>query len=279
MTKQVGILHPGQMGISIAATMQNSDYEVVWASANRSLQSQERAAKFELTDVGTVAQVCQTCQAIVSVCPPAAAETVAQEVAEAGFQGLYIDANAIAPERALRINDLLTAVNIDFVDGSIIGGPAWEPNRTWLYLSGPRAEEAASLFASGPLETAVLGEEIGKASAIKMCFAAYTKGTTALLCAILATAEELGVLEDLQTQWARNGSDFGEQAVNRATRVTAKAWRFAGEMEEISATFAAAGLPGEFHTASHDIYSRLAQFKDAPNTPSIEEVLEALLRS
>jgi len=279
MTKQVGILHPGQMGISVAATMQNSGYEVVWASSKRSPQSQERAAKFELSDVGTVAHLCQTCQAIVSVCPPNAAETVAQEVAEAGFQGLYIDANAIAPERALRINDLLTAVHIDFVDGSIIGGPAWEPNRTWLYLSGPRAEEAASLFASGPLETAVLGEEIGKASAIKMCFAAYTKGTTALLCAILATAEELGVLEDLQTQWARNGSDFGEQAVNRATRVTAKAWRFAGEMEEISATFAAAGLPGEFHTASHDIYSRLAQFKDAPNTPSIEEVLEALLRS
>ena len=130
MTKQIGILHPGQMGISVTATMQNSGYEVVWASSGRSAQSQERAAEFKLTDVETVAQVCQTCQVIVSVCPPAAAETVAQEVAEAGFQGLYIDANAIAPERAWRLNDLLTAVGIDFVDGSIIGGLAWEPNRT-----------------------------------------------------------------------------------------------------------------------------------------------------
>ena len=112
-----------------------------------------------------------------------------------------------------------------------------------------------------------------------MCFAAYSKGTTALLCAILATAEELGVREDLQTQWARNDSDFAERAVNRATRVTAKAWRFAGAMEEISTTFAAAGLPGEFHMAAHDIYSRLAQFKDAPDTPSLKEVLAALLKS
>lgn len=279
MTKQIGILHPGQMGISVAATMQNSGFEVVWTSSGRSQQSRDRAVEFQLTDVETVAKLCQTCGTIVSVCPPHAAEAVAQEVAEAGFQGLYIDANAIAPERAERINALLTAVGIDFVDGSIIGGPAWEPNRTWLYLSGPRADEATSYFAKGPLETAVLGEEIGKASAIKMCFAAYSKGTTALLCAILATAEELGVREDLQAQWSQNGSDFSKQAVNRATRVTAKAWRFAGEMEEISTTFAAAGLPGEFHAAANDVYSRLAPFKDAPDTPTLEEVLAALLKA
>ena len=158
-----------------------------------------------------------------------------------------------------------------------LGGPAWEPGQTWLYLSGDRAQAIADCFAAGPLETTVIGQAIGKASALKMSYAAWTKGSTALLSAILATAEALGVWEDLARQWERNWPGFAEQSVNRARRVTAKAWRFAGEMDEISATFQAAGLPGSFHAAAGELYRRMAGFKDAPETPTLEEVLAALL--
>ena len=115
------------------------------------------------------------------------------------------------------------------------------------------------------------------ASALKMCFAAYTKGTTALLAAILATAESLGVREALFEQWNRDGSDFAGQTTQRVRRVTAKAWRFAGEMEEIATTFREAGMSGDFHAAAADIYRRLASFKGATTTPSLEDVLDALL--
>jgi 3-hydroxyisobutyrate dehydrogenase-like beta-hydroxyacid dehydrogenase len=125
----------------------------------------------------------------------------------------------------------------------------------------------------------VIGEEIGKASALKMCYAAYTKGTTALLSAILAAAETLGVREELQQQWSRGGSDFAEQATGRVRRVTAKAWRFVGEMEEISSTFSEAGMPGDFHAAAAAIYRRIAHFKDAASTPSLESVLTALIQA
>ena len=277
MTKQkVGILHPGNMGISIAASAQNSGHDVYWASEGRSPQTHERAAKFNLYDAHTLAKLCDTCSIIVSVCPPHAAEEVAEQVLAHSFTGLYLDANAIAPQRAIRIAEKVTAADATFVDGGIIGGPAWEPGCTWLYLSGPSAHVAAACFSAGPLETSVIGEAAGKASAIKMCFAAYTKGTSALLCAILAAAETLGVREELQQQWSRGGSDFAEQTTQRVRRVTAKAWRFAGEMEEISATFSEAGLPGDFHAAAADIYRRIAGFKDAPETPSLEEVLAAL---
>ena len=110
-----------------------------------------------------------------------------------------------------------------------------------------------------------------------MCFAANTKGTTALLCAVLAAAENLGVREDLERQWSRDGSDFAEQSVERVRRVTAKAWRFAGEMDEIAATFADAGVPGEFHAAASVLYRRIAQFKDAASPPPLEVVLAALV--
>ena len=85
--------------------------------------------------------------------------------------------------------------------------------------------------------------------------------TTALLCAILGAAEELGVREALAVEWAYDESDFAEQTSQRVRRVTGKAWRFAGEMEEIADMLAAVGLPNGFHKAAADIYQRLAHFK------------------
>lgn len=273
---RVGILHPGAMGISIAATVKNSGFDVYWVSEGRSNDSHQRAAEHDLKDAGSLATLCATCQAIVSVCPPHAAEDVAQSVVNHGFDGLYIDANAISPQKADRINDLLAAANVTFVDGGIIGGPAWEPGRTWLSLSGSQAGLAASLFTAGPLEVDVIGTKIGKASALKMVFAARTKGTTALICAVLGAAEALGVRGELERQWSRFDENEPDQSHGRLRRVTAKAWRFAGEMEEIAETFGLGGQPDGFHMAAHEVYARLAGFKDAPELPSLEDVLAAL---
>ena len=279
MKSKIGVLHPGMMGICVAATVQNSGHEVFWASEGRSPKSRERAQKFNLSDAGSLAALCETCSVIISVCPPHAAEEMAEQVLSHSFQGIYMDVNAIAPQRTIRIGQLMDKAGVDFVDGGIIGFPVWERGKTWLYLSGEKASEAAAFSSGGPLETTVVGAEIGKASALKMCYAAYTKGTTALLCAILATAQALGVRSELETQWSRDWANFGVQAGERVRNVTAKAWRFSGEMAEIAATFREAGLPGEFHAAAEMIYQRIAGFKDAPETPALEEVLEALIHT
>lgn len=199
-TEKIGILHPGAMGISVAASAQNNGHTVHWAGAGRSPQTQTRAQQHQLVDVQTVAALCHTCTLLISVCPPHAAEAVAQEVLAHGFTGLYVDANAIAPQRAIQIGQMMINGGATFVDGGIIGGPAWQPNSTWLHLSGPEAERVARCFANGPLETQIMGVEIGKASALKMCYAAYTKGTTALLAAVLGTAVSLGVRTELAQQ-------------------------------------------------------------------------------
>jgi 3-hydroxyisobutyrate dehydrogenase-like beta-hydroxyacid dehydrogenase len=265
------------MGVSVAASAKNGGHKVYWASAGRSPQTVDRATNVGLHDIGTLSQLCQRCGVILSVCPPDAAETVADQVLSHSFKGLYLDANAISPERAIRIGRKMAQAGVAYVDGGIIGGPAWEPGRTWLYLSGKQAQDVAALFSAGPLETEVIGDRVGKASALKMCFAANTKGTTALLCAILAAAERLDVREELERQWSRDGSDFAEQTAGRVRRVTAKAWRFAGEMDEIAATFAGTGVPGEFHAAASILYRRIAHFRDAPSLPPLEAVLAALI--
>jgi 3-hydroxyisobutyrate dehydrogenase-like beta-hydroxyacid dehydrogenase len=273
----VGILHPGEMGLSVAATIQNSGHTVYWLADGRSPKSRQRAEKLNLIDAGSLAHLCETCSLIVSVCPPHAAENVASSVIAAGFTGLYLDANAISPQRTKQIDQAVTAAGGTFVDGGIIGGPAWTPGKTWLYLSGEAAPTAADYFAAGPLETRVIGEVVGKASALKMCFAAYSKGTTALLSAVLATAEALDVRAELAQQWSQDGSGFAQEAEQKVKAVTAKAWRFAGEMEEIAATFREAGLPDGFHLAASDIYQRMAGFKEIGAASSLDDILQAMI--
>lgn len=274
---KIGILHPGSMGVSIAVSAINSGHQVCWASRGRSEKTRSRAEKYNLIDFDSLSRIVQNSEILISICPPHAAEEVAKSVIEEGYKGLYLDANAISPQRAKQIGQMMDANGIRFVDGGIIGGPAWTPKETWLYLSGKDAQILANCFSNGPLEVRVIGDEIGKASALKMCYAAYTKGTTALLAAILATAESLGVRDELYQQWVLDNEDLVKQAEGRATRVTSKAWRFEGEMREISSTFRDAGLPDGFHGAAAEIYRRMAGFKDASQTPGLDEVLRVLL--
>ena len=276
MTK-IGILHPGEMGISIAASAINNGHQVYWLSEGRSDKTRARAEQQRLIELDSLFQFCQTCEIIISVCPPHASEEVAKSVSEAEFRGLYLDANAISPQRAIKLGQLFEAQGIQFVDGGIIGGPAWMPKETWLYLSGEYSGRIAQCFSRGPLETKIIGEEIGKASALKMCYAAYTKGTTALLCAILAAAESLDVREELYQQWEKDEQGFSEQVNRRVRRVTAKAWRFEGEMLEIAFTFRESGVPDGFHRAAADIYHRMAAFKGSSEIAALEDVIDTIL--
>ncbi len=272
--RRFGILHPGAMGVAVAATARNSGWEVYWASAGRRPQSRERAEKAGLLDAGTVAAMCASCSLIASVCPPEFAEAVADEVTEGGFRGTFVDANAAAPQRKRAMAERMEAAGIHFVDGGIVGFPPWKRDQSWLCLSGAAAPEVAACLAGGPLEMDVLGPDVGQASALKMCFAAWAKGSTALTAAILGTAEHFGIGEDLKRQWARRGPDF-EKVEHEILRAAPKAWRFVPEMHEIAATFEAAGMPGEFHRAAAEVYERLRGFKDAEGFP-LEDVLRRL---
>lgn len=272
----IGILHPGAMGISVAASAKNTGCQVFWVSEGRSSATRNRAREHRLVELSSLSEMCEGCEVIASVCPPHAADAVLDQVLEAGFKGIYLDANAIAPQRAQAMAERVQTAGGMFVDGGIIGGPAWKLGETWLYLSGLAAEQTAGCFAAGPLETCVLSTKPGDASALKMVYAAWNKGNSALLCAVLAAAHELGVWPALKAQWERDTPGFPEQTSQRTRRVTAKAWRFVGEMDEIAATFETAGLPGGFHRAAAEIFGRMAHFKDNEELPGLAEVMSAL---
>jgi 3-hydroxyisobutyrate dehydrogenase-like beta-hydroxyacid dehydrogenase len=276
VSERIGILHPGEMGISVAASAQRSGCQVYWASEGRRGPTRERAAQCRLEDAETLAALCRECRIVIGVCPPHAAESLAADIVSAGFRGIYVDANAIAPQRTTKIGNMMSEAGISFVDGGIIGPPAWKHGTTCMYLSGRHASVVANCFKGGPLGVKIIGTSIGRASALKMCYAANTKGTVALLAAILATAETLGVREELFEQWKHEDPGFPGQALKRIQGAAPKAWRWVAEMEEIAKTFSEAGLPGGFHSSAANIYQRLARFKDSNTPPTAEEILVAL---
>lgn len=265
-----GILHPGDMGVTVAAACSGT---VLWASEGRSAETCERAAGAGLTDTGDLASLVAAADIVISLCPPHGAEELAAAVADSGFVGCYVDANAVSPATVRRI----AARFENFVDGSVIGPPAREPGTTRLYVAGPGAAGVAARFAGSLLDARVLnGGGIGAASALKMAYASWTKGTNALLVAVAALAEAEGVSDDLTAEWGLSQSGLSQRLTYTAIRSAPKAWRWVGEMDEIADTFAAAGLPDGFHRAASEVFERLGEFKNS-RSASVEQMLEALL--
>src|SRR4051794_29916414 len=248
---RVGLLHPGEMGAAVGAVLTEARHAGRWAAEGRSAATAERARDAGLRDAGTVAALAERCEVLLSICPPHAARDVAAAVAR--FDGLFVDANAVAPRTA---EDVARIVRADAVDGGIVGPPPQREGSTRLYLSGARAGEVAALFAGSRLEARVLSGAPGStaASALKVAYAAWTKGTAALLIAIGELAGQAGVADALTAEWALSQPELAARAERAAAAATAKGWRWWGEMEESAAAFADAGLPDGFSRAAAAIY-------------------------
>jgi len=251
---------------------------VLWASQGRGDDTRRRAAAAGLEDVNTVTALVGASDVVLAVCPPHAALDVARTVAGHGFRGLYVDGNAVAPATSRAIASIVQAAGATYVDGGIIGPPPDKPGTTRLYLSGAAAERVRALFAPGPLEAVILPGDLTSASAIKMAYAAWTKGSQALIMAVWALATAEGVDDALLAEWSRSQPELPKRSENAAKGTARKAWRWVGEMDEIAATFKGASLPDGFHRGAGDVYRRMAIYKDAPAPPSMEDVAKTLLK-
>jgi 3-hydroxyisobutyrate dehydrogenase-like beta-hydroxyacid dehydrogenase len=271
----VGLLHPGEMGAAVGQCLTGAGHQVLWAAEGRSPATRERAEAAGLTASG-MADIAARSAVVLSVCPPLAALEVAREVAGAGFGGLYVDANAISPARAREVAGVVGAAGADYVDGGIIGTPPVTPGFIRFYLSGPRAEEVRALFGGSPADVRVIGDAPETAaSAVKMAYASWTKGTAAMVLAARALARAEGVEDTLLAEWALSQPGLAARTERAAGSAASKGWRWVAEMEEIAATMAAAGLPDGFHLAAAEIYRRSPHDADA----SADAVLAALLKS
>ena len=274
----IGLLHPGEMGAAVAACLTGRGYQVLWVPAGRGPATQARAAAAGLTAVagpdaaGQAADLARRADIILSICPPHAALPTARAVAAAGFTGVYVDANAVSPASAEQVRAIAGAAGARYVDGGIIGlppppvpGPEASPGGTRLYLAaGPEggdgggpAAQVAALFEGTPLTPEILrNENRTAASALKMAYASWTKGSAALLLAARALARAEGVEDSLLAEWSLSQPGLAGRSLGAARSAAAKGWRWVGEMEEIAASMTADGLPGGFHQAAAEVFRR-----------------------
>jgi 3-hydroxyisobutyrate dehydrogenase-like beta-hydroxyacid dehydrogenase len=271
----IGLLNPGEMGSMVGAAVRSGGARVLWAGEGRSGATRKRASDAGLEDAGSVASVVAASDVILSVCPPHAAVDVATQVAALRFGGIFVDGNAVSPATAREIGGIVEKGGATFVDGGIIGPPPEKPGTTRFYVSGAGAERISRLLTAGALEAPVVPGGPGAASALKMAYASWTKGSSALLLAVCALASAEGVEDSLLREWQISQRDLPARSEGSAKSNAKKAWRFIGEMEEIAATYSAAGLPDGFHQGAAEIYRRMAIYKDGP-TPSLADVVRAL---
>jgi 3-hydroxyisobutyrate dehydrogenase-like beta-hydroxyacid dehydrogenase len=272
----VALLHPGEMGAEVGACARAGGSRVVWTSEGRGGATRARAGAAGLIDAGTLAAALETTDVVLSVCPPHAALDVARAVAAHAFRGLYVDGNAVSPDTTRQVGRIVEGAGATFVDGGIVGPPPTAAGLTRLYLAGKGAERVAALFDGTHVQAIVLDGPIGAASAMKACYAAWNKGALALVAAVRAVATREGVDDALVDEWRRSQPE----AIKRSEGVrhsARKAWRWIAEMEELAATFRAAGVPDGFLHGAAEVYRRLDGYKDAPAAPALEDVVRSII--
>ena len=268
--KTIAILSPGDMGSGIGRDLATRGFDIVTCLTGRSEGSRARARSAGFRDLPDMDSLVAEADLVLSILPPESAPALARDVAAAmtrsGATPPFADCNAIAPETTQAIGETISKAGAVFIDGGIIGhapGKGSKPVR--IYVSGPEAGFMAALD-GGAIAIRACGPEIGRASAVKMCYAAISKGTNTLHTATLIAAEALGVGEALRRELADSASATFRHMQAVVPRLPADAARWIGEMEEIARTFEAAGVTPHFHQGARDTFKLLAETPFATET-------------
>jgi 3-hydroxyisobutyrate dehydrogenase-like beta-hydroxyacid dehydrogenase len=248
----IGLIHPGEMGAAVGAQLVLAGHRVLWCSEGRSAATGRRAQRAGLEDAGRVSALTAASDVVLSVVPPSAAAEVATSIG--AFSGVFVDANAISPATTREVGEVVVAAGGSYVDAGIVGGPPRKEGDVRIYLSGREAPLVADLFGQTVVDARVESDRIGDASAIKMAYAGWTKGSQALLLAMREFAAREGVEQALLAEWAQSQPDL-EAMWSRADRARReKGWRWVGEMHEIAESLGAVELPDGFHRAAAEIF-------------------------
>ena len=272
----ITLLHPGAMGSAVGHQARRAGAEVIWVPVGRSVATKDRAESAGLATMPDLVSALDQSDVVLSICPPSAAEEVASMVAARHFKGVYVDANAVSPERMHRIAELQRAHGAEPVDGSIVGPPPRGGDSARLYLSGDQRAVAtvAELFQDTAVTARPMNKPLGAASALKMSFAGYQKAARTLAAVAHALADAHHVSEELIAEAHAMPSAILSDPQYLPT-VAARAWRWAPEMHEVAAALHEVGLPGEMAEATAATLARWEGDRDKAGLP-LADVLRHL---
>jgi len=260
--RNVGVVSPGDMGQAIAGRLKESGFDVFTALDARSERTRTLARAAGLADCGSMEKLVATCELVISVINPGEALNVARQAAAAmkktGRKIAFVDLNAVSPQTARDSDRMVREAGGMFIDGGIIGPPPrGEKDKPRIYVSGPDAYLLEQINHPNLL-IRVMSERVGDASAIKMCYAAMTKGTTALAVALLVAARKLGVEQALEKELRESRNDVFDWQVRNIASMPPKAYRWVPEMQEIAKTFGELGMTRRIFEGATDMYAMVA---------------------
>ena len=266
----VAILSPGDMGSGVGYALGQNEIDVITCLRGRSDRTRQLAAQAHFRDIPTLGLLVEQADLILSILVPDQAVSMAQQVATAmrltGKQAVYADCNAVSPQTTLRMEEIISEAGGQYVDGGIIGGSPARGTPPRFYVSGEHADIVAQLDGKG-ITVKPLGDEIGRASGIKMCYAALTKGTSTLQTALLTAAESMNLTDELIAEFEFSQPGALSQMSNGISRLPPNAHRWVGEMEEIASTFANLGITPSFHKGAAEMYRLLSRTPYAAESP------------
>ncbi|MFJ5260933.1 DUF1932 domain-containing protein [Streptomyces sp. NPDC088387] len=275
MTYTVGLLHPGSMGAAFGRQIRSRGHVVLWCPDGRSDTTRRRAERAGL-EPDSLRGLVSRSDVLLSLCPPAAAEETAARVAEfvsTDTHALYIEANAVSPTRVQRIADQLTPMHV--IDAAVVGSPPEGGKSPTLYVSGAAAgtDVTTKLFAGTDVTIRVLGEDLGKASALKLAYSSYQKVSRVLAAVAYGAADAHGVASELLEIAAKRNRSYLVET-DYIPKAAARAWRWGPELEDAATLLAEAGLPDSLLHAAATTLARWNENRDEPM--NIADALEAL---
>ena len=272
----IGLIGLGEMGSEIGRHLVMNDLEVISVYEGRSEISKKRASKYKIRDAGSIEQFCKISDLVISIIPPdKAVETANLYTSYKNKDGqIYCDLNAISTITAKKIKLLLDEKKIDYVDGAIMGGPPTENYSPRIYLSGKLSEKFNFLNGKG-IELMVLKGSDFKASATKMVYASITKGSKALVAGALIAAKKNNVYDELMEELKYSEEYFSLVAKNQIPSIKHKAYRWVGEMNEISLTYKESGLTGGFHSEAENVYELIKNLPEGKL--EIDEIINQIV--
>jgi 3-hydroxyisobutyrate dehydrogenase-like beta-hydroxyacid dehydrogenase len=275
----VAIISPGEMGCAVGAALKSGGLNVIACLTGRSPLTRERAERAGFQDVPSINDLLGEADLVLSIVPPASALGIAREVASAmkssGHTPPYAECNAISPNSTCLAGEAISGAGADYIDAGIVGPPPGEGKPPRFYVSGERAGLMTALDGMG-IDVRPIGNEIGRASGLKMCYASLTKGTLALQTAVFIVAEALGLTGELQKELLSSREAVYRQIESGAQRLPSVSARYMGEMKEIAATYSAAGVTPKFHQGAIDVYRLLAGTPLASETPGTVDASRTL---
>ncbi len=270
LNNSIGVTSPGDMGQGVAMCLKAQGFNVCMASDGRSVRTRSLGEKAGLTDCGSVEKLVPTCDLVLSILDPGAAAANARAVAAACLatarQIIYVDCNAVAPQTMTEITGIMTAAGCATIDAGIIGPPPRNGAKQRFYVSGPNAALMNRIH-SEQISVRIAGEKIGDASAVKMCYAALTKGSIALGTELLVAARKLGVDKTLEAEFTSSQAELYESVLSRSAGMPFKAYRWVPEMNEIAKTFEGAGMTPRILQGAADLYAQIAASPQGRESP------------